>query len=375
MRIDSATIGMESERTYTAVMQRSTQLSVTSGMASLTDGSGGLFQNLLNPDREESGLTGQGNPTNDLQNALNEMSAKQSLRAENLRSDERESTRRQLADIRQQCLDYLLFLLFGGRITERNDQIADAMEECCRSAQSAGISSESALAIRTTTYTFHRQYRFEESETTSFQTQGTVKCADGRELSFGLHLSMSRSFQEVYDETCFEKTISLCDPLVISLDGSIPSLSDQTFFFDIDGDGIEDEISTLSSGSGFLALDKNEDGAINDGTELFGTASGNGFADLASYDEDGNGFIDEGDAIFEKLKIWTQDEDGNTQLISLKDYGIGAIYTGSVPSDFSLTDDANNTRGIVRRSGFFLYEEGTAGSMQQMDLVKYDAAG
>ena len=44
----------------------------------------------------------------------------------------------------------------------------------------------------------------------------------------------------------------------------------------------------MLNGSGYLALDKNGDGTINDGSELFGTRNGDGFADLAQYDEDGN---------------------------------------------------------------------------------------
>ena len=44
----------------------------------------------------------------------------------------------------------------------------------------------------------------------------------------------------------------------------------------------------METGNAFLSLDKNSDGIINDGSELFGAASGNGFADLAKYDEDGN---------------------------------------------------------------------------------------
>ena len=63
-------------------------------------------------------------------------------------------------------------------------------------------------------------------------------------------------------------------------------VSDQTFYFDLDADGKEEEISVLN-GSGYLALDKNGDGTINDGSELFGTRNGDGFADLAQYDEDG----------------------------------------------------------------------------------------
>lgn len=104
---------------------------------------------------------------------------------------------------------------------------------------------------------------------------------------------------------------------------------DQTFFFDIDCDGVEDEISKLISGSGFLALDQNGDGIINDGSELFGTQSGNGFADLAKFDSDGNGFIDENDEIFDRLKIWCMDENGQPHLYSLKEKGVeqSALHT------------------------------------------------
>ena len=80
-------------------------------------------------------------------------------------------------------------------------------------------------------------------------------------------------------------------PLVINLDSNVTTLSDQKFMFDIDSDGILDSISYLNKGSGYLALDKNGDGVINDGNELFGTKSGDGFYDLSRYDEDHNGIV------------------------------------------------------------------------------------
>ena len=105
---------------------------------------------------------------------------------------------------------------------------------------------------------------------------------------------MSRSFQASY-KTYSESTYVLCDPLVFNFEGNTADITDQKFMFDLDCDGKEEEISSLGKGSGFLALDKNGDGIVNDGTELFGTKSGDGFADLAEYDEDGNGWIDEDD--------------------------------------------------------------------------------
>jgi hypothetical protein len=163
----------------------------------------------------------------------------------------------------------------------------------------------------------------------------------------------------------------LTDPLVINLDSNPVSVSDQTFYFDIDCDGVLDEISTLSSGNGFLALDKNGDGIINDGSELFGTRSGNGFSDLAAYDEDQNGWIDEADSIFNKLKVWTKDENGNDKLISLKDADIGAIYLGSSATGYSLKDSDNSTNAYIRSSGIYLKESGGSGVISQIDLAKH----
>ena len=155
------------------------------------------------------------------------------------------------------------------------------------------------------------------------------------------------------------------------MDNLPAGVKDMTFQFDIDCDGKMDEVSMLREGSGFLALDKNGDGKINDGSELFGTRSGNGFADLAVYDEDGNGWIDENDEIFDKLRVWSKDKDGKDVLKTLKEADVGAIYLGSTNSQFSLTDKKDNeVLGAVRSTGIYLKEStGMAGTVQQVDLA------
>ena len=224
-------------------------------------------------------------------------------------------------------------------------------------------------------FSFCSSYSYEETEETSFSTTGKVRCADGREIDFNIDLYMSRSFSQYIEE---EFTISpveaLCDPLVINLEGGIAGVSDTKIRFDLDADGIVDEVSRLSAGSGYLALDKNGDGRINDGSELFGTKSGDGFSDLAAYDRDGNGWIDEADPIFEKLKIWITDENGNEKLYSLKDKGVGAIYLGNADTSFDLKSADNVTNARIRKTGVFLYENGMAGTMQHLDLAKRSLA-
>ena len=208
-----------------------------------------------------------------------------------------------------------------------------------------------------------------ERQSMQFAAQGVVTTADGRTITFDTQLNMSREFVSHTELHLHIGTAQAADPLVINFAGGAPSLGERNFRFDLDLDSQADQIAFVGQGSGFLALDKNGDGAINDGSELFGPNSGNGFADLAAYDGDGNGWIDENDAIYDKLRIWAVDEAGNKTLFALGHKGVGAIFLGNVRADFDLKDSANATLGTVRATGVFLREDGTAGTVQHIDLT------
>lgn len=208
-----------------------------------------------------------------------------------------------------------------------------------------------------------------ELESTTFASKGIVEAADGRSIDFNIEVSMSRAFMSQIDMLEVKEYIKT-DPLMINLDTNVGSVSDQKFFFDLDSDGEEEEVSFAGKGSGFLALDKDGDGKINDGSELFGTSSGDGFKDLAAYDEDGNGWIDENDSVFSKLKVWTKDDNGNDYLIDLKKADVGAIYLSNVDTQFSLKDDNNNLNAEIKKTGIFLREStGAVGTLNHVDLV------
>lgn len=275
-------------------------------------------------------------------------------------------------DLQQKTLDYLLRILFGDKPENVRD-VNHIDRTTTPEEQSANnpITMDAELLAQNLGTGGHHEYfyYYAEKEVTCFNTTGTAITADGRELSFNISLEMSRSFTEMASESIDFGQPRLCDPLVINLNTNVASVSDQKFFFDLDADGTEEEISMLNSDSGYLALDNNEDGVINDGSELFGTQSGNGFKDLLAYDEDGNGWIDEADSIFDKLKIWSMDENGNATLIDLLEAGVGAIYLGYENTEFSLKNAENETNAVIQKTGLFLYEDGSAGTVQQMDLA------
>lgn len=215
-------------------------------------------------------------------------------------------------------------------------------------------------------YNYHESYY--EQEKMSFAAQGMIRTADGREIDISVNLKMSREFASRLDINIRAGDAAV-DPLVINFNGSAPALTDAKYCFDLDCDGLEDQISFVRPDSGFLALDINEDGRINNGGELFGPGSGDGFAELAQHDADGNGWIDEADPVFSRLRIWTKDDDGNDVLLALGQKGIGAIFLGSVSTPFAMKDAGNNSLGQVRESGIYLNENGSAGTLQHIDLT------
>lgn len=210
---------------------------------------------------------------------------------------------------------------------------------------------------------------YSETEETGFHANGRACTEDGRTIDFNINILMSRSYMEYMNVSIPTMADALCDPLVVNIGSDTADVRDQTFKFDLDADGTEDEISMLGKGSGFLALDKNGDGKISDGSELFGTKSGDGFGDLREYDSDGNGWIDENDDVFSKLKVWCKDENGKDILMDLKEADIGAIFLGEQQTEFSLGGADGYRDGVIRSTGVFLREStGAAGTVQHVDL-------
>jgi hypothetical protein len=216
---------------------------------------------------------------------------------------------------------------------------------------------------------YERQERYVEQERMSFNAVGTVRTADGREIDFSVALNMSREFiQESNLEIRAGSAVKI-DPLVINFDGLGVGLTQTRFEFDLDSDGTAEQIASLRPGNGYLALDRNGDGIINNGSELFGPTTGRGFAELAAFDEDGNNFIDEADSIYHQLRIWMINEDGSTQLTALGDKNIGAIYLGHVSSPFQLKGTDNQSLGEVANSSVYLTEDGKVGVVQEINLT------
>jgi hypothetical protein len=216
-------------------------------------------------------------------------------------------------------------------------------------------------------YDYHEVHY--EAEQTAFSAEGVVKTADGQEIRFKLDLAMSREYREETNISLRLGDAKMKDPLVINFGGTAAQLTDTKFSFDLDADGTADQISFVGAGSGFLALDQNGDGKINNGSELFGPATGDGFQELAAYDQDRNNWIDESDAVYAQLRVWTRDGSGNDALSTLAQKNVGAIYLGNASTPFDIKNSHNQLDGQIKSSGVYLHEDGGVGTVQQIDLA------
>jgi hypothetical protein len=140
------------------------------------------------------------------------------------------------------------------------------------------------------------------------------------------------------------------DPLVIDLNANGIELTDVSrgngVRFDITGDGAKETTSWVAATDGFLAYDRNSNGAIDNGSELFGDQNGavDGFAELAKYDDDSNGMIDSHDAIYAKLNVWRDlDQNGASETGELNPLSYYKINSIDLHAHVSNEKNAGNT--------------------------------
>ena len=199
-----------------------------------------------------------------------------------------------------------------------------------------------------------------ETESCTFAASGNVCLADGSTRQFEVGYRMERSERSTQVGRAEFK-----DPLAV--DFGAPRNALGSVAFDLDCDGKTENLRLPAGDAAMLFCDRNHNGTADDGSELFGPQSGDGFGELARLDGDGNGWIDGGDAAYADLMLWQIANDGASSVRSLAAAGIGALATASTATPFTLKENGA-TVGQVRSSSVWLGETGGAGIVRQIDV-------
>ena len=173
------------------------------------------------------------------------------------------------------------------------------------------------------------------------------------------------------------------DPLVLDLDGdgieTVGASSSNPVLFDSDADGIKTGTGWVKADDGFLVLDRNLNGTIDNGRELFGDATqlpngslaADGFAALMPEDTNNDGVVNQSDARWSNLRVWRDlNQDGVSQsgeLFSLNSLGIVSIGTGaSIVNQDLGGGNVLHLRGSFSRSNG---STGTTGTLQEVSNI------
>ncbi|WP_165680455.1 calcium-binding protein [Metapseudomonas otitidis] len=165
--------------------------------------------------------------------------------------------------------------------------------------------------------------------------------------------------------------IQRIDPLSLDLDGDgIETVgANAGITFDFDSDGLKTGTGWVKGDDGFLVLDRNGNGQIDNGSELFGVdtvkANGqkatDGFDALRDFDSNGDGVFDAKDAQFANVRIWQDsNQDGIAQageLKTLAEHNIVAINLDSTASN------QNSNGNLISAIGSFVRGDGSEGTV------------
>lgn len=194
----------------------------------------------------------------------------------------------------------------------------------------------------------------------------------------------SKSFSSVFTDYQDATTAPKVDPLILDLNGDglvTTNLDQSNVYFDLDTNGFAERTAWVDANDGLLVLDRDGDGKITNGQELFGdqtllsngTRATSGFEALREFDDNKDGKIDASDIVYLKLKVWQDlNRDGVSQaeeMKSLADVGIKAINLSS-----TFTGAADAMGNIQRRLGSFVKTDGSDGQIGEY-LLNRDTVG
>jgi hypothetical protein len=153
-----------------------------------------------------------------------------------------------------------------------------------------------------------------------------------------------------------------CSPIVIDThkDGIRLGPAGRSVAFDVNADGFPDTVQWVRPGGdeAFLVLDRNRNGVVDDGSELFGVGTPlfegnnapNGFVGLAQYDQpllggNDDGVISRADAVWPQLSLWV---DSNADGVSTRNEirrpeSLGLTSFGIIPRVRRYIDPAGNS--------------------------------
>lgn len=232
----------------------------------------------------------------------------------------------QTLDSKTDLLKQMVEMLTGRKIDVLNVSEMDIESEQSSQVTQSESLVETTLTGRRGLKGSSQEYQFHESvyekQTLDIEAKGTIITADGQKFDFDLDLEMSREYSSETDIQIASSKLSHKQPLLFNYGGQASELSDFVFDFHLD---LEVENKLPGLGRGYLVLDKNHDGKLDNENSLF--SEGSPQSSISSLGDDESQTLD-------SLQILSYDFKLNFQMQSLSSIKIGALYNKVMESPF-----------------------------------------
>jgi Ca2+-binding RTX toxin-like protein len=207
---------------------------------------------------------------------------------------------------------------------------------------------------------------------------GPVGMLFGAGVIIGASIAGGDLTKRIFDmfRRLFDEINRMYSPLVLDLDGDgieTIDLRASHIQFDHDSNGFAEQTGWIHADDGFLVLDLNRNGKIDNGSELFGNhtllsdgkLAENGFLALASYDVNLDGRIDRHDSVWSRLRVW-KDQNGNGSTDSGELLQLSAAKVQTLLLAYTESTDVDSQGNAHRQKGF--YEMVAGGSAALHDV-------
>jgi len=259
---------------------------------------------------------------------------------------------------------FLLDILYQGRWKEGGRKAALAIKN------GAGASEISDILIKSKSYALYGPRIRKECKLLNNEWQPN---------KYPSHFPLDQNKSGAAKFNSSQAAVQRRDPLTFDLDGdgleTVGINQANQILFDHDGDGVKTATGWITPDDAFLVLDRNGNGLIDDGTELFGDSTPlldhegrkigeaeDGFAALEQEDTNGDGSVDANDARFSDLRVWRDlDSDGVSQeneLQTLSEAGILAIKVAKTEHTQQLANG-----NLLADLGSFVRADGSTGGL------------
>ncbi len=256
---------------------------------------------------------------------------------------------------------------FAALSTDQLRSLSTTQVAAIQTADIAALTTDQMLALGTSQLQALTTAQIVALETTDFAALSTTQLS-----ALSTDQKMVLSGDQINALTLEQSTaLGMISPIVLDLNGNGISTVNVAsgVQFDLDATGEKLTTGWITAGDGLLALDRNQDGVINDGSELFGTATtlangeraSNGYVAMQELDSNQDGFLSRDDTAWKNLRLWVDsNSDGVSQTDEIKtldDFGIIRLAL-----DASTSTDTDNGNLIGLRSSYQTLD----GQMHQM---------